>query len=237
MIDVDPQPLLSAGVKPGNSPRLMYAQNGQADPATHRQRGRGERDDGVQIRYTDATGQSSHRPHRGRHEHRTGSRSKSRSRSRASSASLDEMLLEATTGDDGNLIMQQARHGQVSAHPSQHLTPPAHGSRGRNRSPSNEEYLGVPQQPFSRARGGSHHSLHGSVAMSGAISPVPQGPGVPGNLPPGNQVQTYQTHIFAPPVTGAPVKKGTCVIVPGCVLRKTTLIIGLLIRQLLPPVL
>lgn len=38
-------------------------------------------------------------------------------------------------------------------------------------------------------------------------SAVPQGPGVPGNLQ-GNQIQTYQTHIFAPPVTGAPVKKG-----------------------------
>lgn len=183
----------------------MYAQNGQPDPATYRQRGH----DGVQIRYTDAIGQNSHRPHRGRHEHRTGSRSKSRSRSRASSASLDEMLLEATTGDDGNPIPQQPRHGQISAHPTQHLTPPTHGARGRNRSPSNEEYLVVPQQQqFSRSRASSHHPLHASQSMSGAISPVPQGPGVPGNLPPGNQVQTYQTHIFAPPVTGAPVKKG-----------------------------
>lgn len=39
--------------------------------------------------------------------------------------------------------------------------------------------------------------------MSGAtMQPDSSGP-----LPQPGQVQTYQTHIFAPPVTGAPVKK------------------------------
>ena len=120
-------------MKPGSSPRLVYAQNGQPDlaavnpagipyvqHAAYRPRGRTE--DGVQIRYTDATGQPqpSHRAHRGRREHGTGSRSKSRSRSRASSASLDEMLLEATTGDDGNPIVAQ----RLAVQGSQHLSPP-----------------------------------------------------------------------------------------------------------------
>ncbi|KAI0085834.1 hypothetical protein BDY19DRAFT_395124 [Irpex rosettiformis] len=172
-------------------PGITYAQsNGQPDPVVtnpigspygqhvnYRPRSRTE--DGVQIRYTDATGQISHRSHRGRREHGAGSRSKSRSRSRASSASLDEMLLEATTGDEGNLIVAQQRLAMQGA---QHLSPHVHGARTRHRSPSGgEEYL------VARSR-------------------VPQGPGVPGNLP-GNQIQTYQTHIFAPPVTGAPVKK------------------------------
>lgn len=39
---------------------------------------------------------------------------------------------------------------------------------------------------------------------------VPSGPGVPGgpiSLPQASHVTAYQTHVFAPPVTGAPVKK------------------------------
>ncbi|PSR77676.1 hypothetical protein PHLCEN_2v7734 [Hermanssonia centrifuga] len=228
---------------PGNSPRLVYQTNGQVDrspplsvppsqgPYTHGQpqhsyRHRG-RDDGVQIRYTDASGQSSRHPApRGRRGHRSVSRSRSRSHSRASSASLDEMLLEATTGDDPDrrvdsngvpILQQQPRHphgAPLSAHPSQHLSPNAHVPPRRQRSMSNErdrEYLAIPYHN-SRSRGSSqsHPSLHPSSSMSNVVisaGGIPSGPGVPGNAPPLTQVQTYQTHIFAPPVTGAPVKK------------------------------
>lgn len=181
----------------------MYPQNGQIDhspslqtasPYTHtpgvsyRHRSRDE----PVIRYTDSTGQSSHHPHRGRREHRSDSRSRSRSHSRTSTASIDDMLIEATTGDDRADINGMRVGGQ-------HLSPNAHGHR-RHRSLSHErEYLVVPQH-HPRSRGATHHSLHPSGSMSGMQ--VPQGPGVPGNsLPP------FQTHIFAPPVTGAPVKK------------------------------
>lgn len=150
------------------------------------------------IRYTDAQGQSSRHPHRGRREHRDTSRSRSRSRSRSS---IDEMILEATTGEDID-----ANGVPISRAPGQpHLLPNAHMHSRRHRSLSNEgEYLAVPQQ-HSRSRGSAHHSLHPS--MSGSIVPggVPQGPGVPGNAL--GHHNTIQTHIFAPPVTGAPVKK------------------------------
>lgn len=63
-----------------------------------------------------------------------------------------------------------------------------------------------------------HQILHPSASIaSGRVTVTPQGvitttgPGVPGSgsgpLSQPGQVQTYQTHIFAPPVTGAPVKK------------------------------
>ena len=224
----------------------MYA-NGQIDQAAVSQGGtqygysqhgssRHRREqEGVQIRYTDAAGQSSRHPdHRGRHEHRLVSRSKSRSRSRASSASLDDMLIEATTGDDGERrvdsngqpIPQHIRHphGQpLAAHAPQHLSPNAHSSsRGRYRSPSNErgEYLSVPQShPRSRGSSSSHQSLHPSASLSNAVGGpaggIPAGPGVPGNaVGHGGQVQTYQTHIFAPVVTGAPQKKSKQIFFP-----------------------
>ena len=162
------------------------------------------------IRYTDATGQSSRHPHRGRRPHRSTSRSHSRSHSRASSASLDEMLLEATTGDENGMPIQQPGRVPVPGSVSQHLSPNAQMHGRRHRSLSQErEYLAVPQQhpQSSRSRGGSHHSLHQSMSGSTLVpGAVPQGPGIPGGtIPPGHH--TIQTHIFAPPVTGAPVKK------------------------------
>ncbi|GJE97279.1 hypothetical protein PsYK624_134950 [Phanerochaete sordida] len=161
------------------------------------------------IRYTDTHGQSSRHPHRGRREHRDTSRSRSRSRSRSS---IDEMILEATTGEDID-----ANGNPISRLPGQqHLLPGAHMPSRRHRSLSNErEYLAVPQQHSSRTRGSSHHQLHPSMSGS-TILPggTPQGPGVPGNAL--GHHNTIQTHIFAPPVTGAPVKKtSTAGQIPG----------------------
>ncbi|KAI0637471.1 hypothetical protein C8Q77DRAFT_1048325 [Trametes polyzona] len=107
------------------------------------------------------------------------------------------MLIEATTtpaedrpGPDG--------HPQPRAlHPT-HLHP---SSRHRSPSPGRENYLTVPSQSQpGRSRAHSSVQMHPSPhAHGGAAQPGPLA--VPG------QVATYQTHIFAPPVTGAPVKK------------------------------
>ena len=176
-----------------------------APPQGYRPRSsRTDRDGEPVIRYTDATGQSSRHPHRGRRQHRSTSRSRSRSRSRASSASLDEMLIEATTGDENGMPIP----GRPPL-PGQHLSPNAQMHSRRHRSLSAErEYLAVPPQHHAQATRSrhSHQSMSNSGIMPGA---VPQGPGVPGStMATGHH--TIQTHIFAPPVTGAPVKKSEC---------------------------
>ncbi|KAI0766222.1 hypothetical protein BD413DRAFT_680168 [Trametes elegans] len=156
-----------------------------------------ERDDAA-ARYPPAGYVEHHRHRRGRSTSRDRDRSsRSRSRSRASSLSLEEMLIEATTtpaeerpGPDGHVR---------PVHPVQHLHPSA-----RHRSPSpgreREYHLSVPS-PHSRSRAHSAVQLHPSAHATGPIASPP------GPLPVPGQIQTYQTHIFAPPVTGAPVKK------------------------------
>lgn len=106
------------------------------------------------------------------------------------------MLIEATTtpaedrpGPDGHV---QPR----AVHPSAHLHP---SSRHRSQSPGYQHHLQVLSHGRSRAH--SSVQLHPSAHASGT------GASAPGPLPVPGQVQTYQTHIFAPPVTGAPVKK------------------------------
>ncbi|KAL4241446.1 hypothetical protein ABKN59_000014 [Abortiporus biennis] len=205
---------------PSQSPNIVYRSNGQMDhpaqltltattgaqhiPISHhhynRTRAKQDGDEVVQIRYVDARASKAAGGHHQRHSRRGRSRSRSysirsRSRSRASSASLDEMLLEATTtGDDpekdGNgdemlrLQMSDREHqAQVPHH--------QYATHHRSRAPSSQQ------------------SLHPSASMSGSAAMMTSGPGVPGAVltQPG-QVPTYHTHIFAPPVTGAPVKKG-----------------------------
>ncbi|KAF7426653.1 hypothetical protein PC9H_009022 [Pleurotus ostreatus] len=107
---------------------------------------------------------------------------RSRSRSRSSSAeseNIDELLLAAT--DDGN--QPQFPHGNPN-HPN-----PPH------------------QQPRSNGQvvNGIHH--HGHHPATHSPNAPPYQPHHPSLLPQPGQVQTYQTHVFAPVVTGAPVKK------------------------------
>ncbi|KAI0640650.1 hypothetical protein C8Q79DRAFT_1114008 [Trametes meyenii] len=210
-------------VSPSNSPHPAYLTNGHgADhspslvahhtsntlPALHPHAYQtyhrlAERDDPSAARYPTAAypSQHQHRHRRGRSTSRDHD-SRSRSRSRASSTSIDEMLLEATTtpaddrtGPDGHLHPR-------AAHPAQHLHP---SSSSRHRSPSpngrsSEYHLAVSSQ-HARSRAHSSVQLHPSAHAAGAVGSPPGPLAVPG------QVQTYQTHIFAPPVTGAPVKK------------------------------
>ncbi|KAI0352421.1 hypothetical protein OH77DRAFT_1505938 [Trametes cingulata] len=195
---VDHSPPLTvhhANTLPSRHPHSSYK-------AYHPSSCRSDRDDPAAARYAPGAyiDQHRHRRERGRSTSRDRDHSsRSRSRSRASSLSLEEMLIEATTtpaeerpGPDGH--MQQR-----PVHPSQHLHPSA-----RHRSPSPrrdaEYHLAVPGQ-HSRARAHSSVQLHPSAHTSGPIASPPGPLAVPG------QVQTYQTHIFAPPVTGAPVKK------------------------------
>lgn len=74
------------------------------------------------IRCTNSTDQSSHHPRRGRRKHRSDWRSRPRSRSRTSTASIDAMLIEATTGD-GRADIDGMRVGGT------HLSPNVHGHR------------------------------------------------------------------------------------------------------------
>lgn len=194
------------------------------DTGAHPRRGR---EDETQIRYIEAPMHNSHYapPHpqdryAHRRRHRSTSRSPhSRSRSRGSSISLDELLIEATTGDDpDHASQQQQQQRALPPHPSSH-----HRIRHRSQSPArgrdyNHHHLAVPQshsQHASRSRGSSvvpPQQLHPSASISGpGVSPSGSGgghsPAPPGPLAQPGSVQTYQTHIFAPPVTGAPVKK------------------------------
>ncbi|OCH85157.1 hypothetical protein OBBRIDRAFT_807738 [Obba rivulosa] len=228
-------------LSPSHSPHPAYLVNGSADraavhhasaavPTLHPYYGAQQqqqqqppyrpRDD---VRYADGTTlppyAASERHSRSRHRGRSvsHSRSQSRSRSRGSSMSLDEMLLEATTGDDGRPTDMPGAPRHPLAHPSDFRV------RHRSQSPDRREYLAVPHhhRAHSHSRGSpsvSHvHQLHPSAAASGpGVSPPgagalsPSGPGVPGGTHPiaGQPMPTQiQTHIFAPPVMGAPVKK------------------------------
>ena len=147
------------------------------------------------------------------------------------------MLIEATTGEDPDrrgladgeqpIGLQHSRSQTqgitpITHHPSQHLLNDPHASsRVRHRSPSLERdraHHGNPphlhqSHHSARSRASSslslaHQSLHPSAQIAGPG--LPSGPGVPGgpiSLAQSSQTQAYQTHIFAPPVTGAPVKK------------------------------
>lgn len=126
--------------------------------------------------------------------------------------SIDELLIEATTtGDDAEHASQQQR--AVAPFPSYN-----HRARHRSQSPTRGRppyHLAVSQphsQHASRSRGSSvvpaPQQLHPSASISGpGVSPSGSGGRSP--VPPvqPGSVQAIQTHIFAPPVTGAPVKK------------------------------
>ena len=150
-------------------------------------------------------------PQSARPRGRSRSYSRSPSQDSAGSKDIDEMILEATT-DDRRQLNRSSIHGH-----GHHRGGDYHMAY-RGDSPSTE-YPGAPHPhtphlySHSRARGTNslpHLDVHspgtgppGASVMSGpAMHADSTGP-----LPQPGQVQTYQTHIFAPPVTGAPVKK------------------------------
>ncbi|KAH7923175.1 hypothetical protein BV22DRAFT_602589 [Leucogyrophana mollusca] len=121
------------------------------------------------------------RPHSNR-PHSANSRSSSRSSAR--SLSIDEMLLEATTTTGTDDRPQSPR--AVLSHQQQHL-------HGGNNVHTNSVH--------STVHSNSVHSIHASSHTSLVDHPHP------GPLTQPGELRTYQTHIFAPPVTGAPPKK------------------------------
>ncbi|KAF7433861.1 hypothetical protein PC9H_005827 [Pleurotus ostreatus] len=166
--------------------------------------------------------------------HHPRSRSRSRSHSRSSSAeseNIDELLL-AATGDENqpqfphgnpnhpNPPHQQPRsNGQVvngihhhGHHPATHSPnappyQPHHPSRpyspsSKWRQPPPPSNVAMPSRRYSPPPQPIPPSMEYRATRSGRQSQVEPGP-----LPQPGQVQTYQTHVFAPVVTGAPVKK------------------------------
>lgn len=126
-------------------------------------RPRTDRVDLPSLRYADTPGYAPSERHARR------STSRSHSRSRGSSMSLDEMLLEATTGDVG----RPNEMGGLQCHPLAHLR-----LRNRSQSPEHGEYLAVPHHQHhhcshSRGSPASHaHQLQPSAAASGpGVSP------------------------------------------------------------------
>ena len=165
----------------------------------------------------------SHRHHR-LHSRSGSVCSRSSSRSSASSLSVDEMLLQATAGGD-DPDRRVAGNGPNGAVPgSVPSLPPAalrqHASQHRHRPQSSgtQSDLAYPQ-PSSRLRPDSplsdyrpHRPRNAPHNHSPPQPTIMTGPGMNaeagvGPLPQPGQVQTYQTHVFAPVVTGAPVKK------------------------------
>ena len=124
-------------------------------------------------------------------------RPRSLSRSSASSFDVDEMLIQASTGDE--------HPGATNGY----QVPPqyAQGGHRAKRSmidPRGEVYrTSVQGYPASLSRkvccGGAAWNHRLTFAQEYNHHPPPQGTGA--------QIQQYQTHIFAPPVTGAPIKK------------------------------
>jgi len=159
-------------------------------------------------------------PHQQHHPHHAHSRRPhSRSSSRSSSASLDvdEMLLEATTADAINGITAN----QPPPPPHMASLPLPTTTTSQNGSPHLRSH-----HPRRHAEKGSSRRVHvyqGQQAQEGAGYAYPanqsvprkelsSGVALPGGQQPGplvqpGQVQQYQTHVFAPVVTGAPMKK------------------------------
>lgn len=136
-----------------------------------------------------------HRPHRPRSRS-----SRSPSQDSAGSKDIDELLIEASTDDVGRFTRsprQMLYRGHPDMYPNMNYRPD---------SPTDYRY-----PHHSHPRGGANSLPNidspggppGVSVMSGpAMHPDTSGP-----LERPGQVQTYQTHIFAPPVTGAPAKK------------------------------
>lgn len=137
---------------------------------------------------------------------------RSPSQDSAGSQDIDEMLLEATTDDRRHLIRSPRQSALHTHHRQQQHD---YQISYRAESPSSEYAVHPHSQLYSHARARGTTSLPhldshspgagppGASVMTGAaLQSDSSGP-----LPQPGQVQTYQTHIFAPPVTGAPVKK------------------------------
>ncbi|KAM6489355.1 hypothetical protein JOM56_015256 [Amanita muscaria] len=150
--------------------------------------------------------------------HRGRSHSRSSSRSSRSSLSLDEMLLLATgegangAGGPAEAVSQRASHRRRH-HPREdqpsHRYPPSnepsiqlqHHSQSQQQQRTPDDSSPTQTQPFvpQNYRTRAPHT-------SASVQPVAENH-VNAGVPAAHHVQTIQTHVFAPVVTGAPIKK------------------------------
>lgn len=144
-----------------------------------------------------------------------------RQRSRSSrspsqdSADIDELLIEASTDDVDRRLTRSPR--QMMGHGPRGHPPDMHPNMGY--SPESPiDYRGYPHHSHPRGGGSlphlDSHSPSGGPPGVSVMSGPAMHPDVSGPLERPGQVQTYQTHIFAPPVTGAPVKKSKSISTP-----------------------
>ncbi|KAF8622427.1 hypothetical protein AX15_007011 [Amanita polypyramis BW_CC] len=156
-------------------------------------------------------------PELANHRGRSRSRSRSSSRSSRSSLSVDEMLLEAANGNGapGSAGDAASQRSHRRRHQHSHKEDLAAGSQ---RHPlSNEPTLHTIQQqlphpPSQRTHADSPppqqlvHNYRPRAPHASASVPLVAENHV-GTMPAACHVQTIQTHVFAPVVTGAPQKK------------------------------
>lgn len=153
--------------------------------------------------------------------------SRSSSRNSNSSYDVEEELIRATGGDEQHLQQQNGNLHFNNGNPPFSAPSSPH--------PDNQHQLAVPRFRSSKRRDGSRprssNSIHSLTSHSTGYPPslghpIHESPPYPvgspsrssrasastgnvdaGPLPQPGQVQTYQTHVFAPVVTGAPTKK------------------------------
>ena len=163
----------------------------------------------------EARGRRSHR----RSQHHGSSRSSSHSSS--SSLSVDALLLQASGTDDLDR-KSVGPNGIPASAPGLPAALRPHGSsHHRHRVLASDMHAGGDPTVYPRVRPESPSSDYRSPSTSRASRPhhshqlqqTMTGPGMsaeamgPGPLSQPGQLQTYQTHVFAPVVTGEPVKK------------------------------
>jgi hypothetical protein len=133
------------------------------------------------------------------------------------------MLLEATdeaaaaaSSNNNNAVyssqqQQQQSQSQWDSQPAPHLDD---ARRGATHSPPVYRKRGLDARNSSPARTATTTFAANKPTVGPGTAPLTAPPAA-GPLSQPGQVQTYQTHIFAPPVTGAPVKKSKSYNPPG----------------------
>ena len=157
-------------------------------------------------------------PEYANHRARSRSRSRSSSRSSRSSWSVDEMLLEAANGNGGTPGSAGDAVSQRSHRRRHHREDPSHQRYPSSNEPTLHSMQQQQQQPQQQPPQQQHnppspppqqqliHSYRPRAPHASASVPLVTDNHV-GAMPAACHVQTIQTHVFAPVVTGAPQKK------------------------------
>ena len=152
-------------------------------------------------------------PEYANHRGRSRSRSRSSSRSSRSSLSVDEMLLEAANGNGGTPGSAGDAASQRSHRRRHHREDPSHQRYPSSNEPTLHSIQQQQQHNPPRPQGDSPppqqqliHNYRPRAPHASASVPLVTETHVAA-MPAPCHVQTIQTHVFAPVVTGAPQKK------------------------------